>query len=82
VVKASDAKTVFAHVLHEMEHMRGSFEASKEAGVTCIVLLSSLNVEDPLSSEVNTKERITTLHANADVNLPEITLGCIAARPG
>ena len=51
-VKVSGAKSAFVYVVHQaQDSMRSSFEALKSAGVSYVVLLSTLKVTDPPSSE-------------------------------
>jgi len=81
-VKTSGAKKAFVYIVFESkDHMRSAFDALKEAGVSYVVLLSSYTVQDPPSSDVNKKEMIGAIHAQAEVALQESGLEYTAVRP-
>ncbi|CAI6305611.1 unnamed protein product [Periconia digitata] len=81
-VKQSGAKAAFVYVVHDIEdHMKASFTALKDAGITYIVLLSSYGVRGPASDEGNMKSAIPRVHARAELALQETGVPYTAIRP-
>ncbi|KAF2183315.1 NAD(P)-binding protein [Zopfia rhizophila CBS 207.26] len=81
-VEQSGATTTFVYTMHESEdHMRASFEALKEAGITYVVLLSSFGVQGSAREEANMSDFLSRVHAQTEIALEETGISYAAIRP-
>jgi uncharacterized protein YbjT (DUF2867 family) len=85
-VKATGAKRAFlCHAEGSSDHMRGTIEALKKAGIELVVFLSSFTVSTRANLEdFKPDEPIPYVHAQVEINLREIfgKGGFVAVRPG
>lgn len=83
-VEQSGAKTAFVYTIHHSpDHMKSSFQALKEGGITYIVLLSSFSVKGQANDKENLDENhfIRKVHAVTEIALQEAGVSYVAVRP-
>jgi uncharacterized protein YbjT (DUF2867 family) len=81
-VKQSGADAAFVYTIWESDdHMRASFDAFKEAGISHIILLSSVSVKGSPRQEENKNNFIAQLHAETEAALEDTGIPYTAIRP-
>ncbi|KAK7184939.1 hypothetical protein DPSP01_002766 [Paraphaeosphaeria sporulosa] len=84
-VKTAGATRAFIYVAHGTpDHMKGTAEALKAAGVEFVVLLSSFTIGNTPPADVQPTETIPYIHARVEVTLDEVygPNEYVAVRPG
>ncbi|KAJ4361132.1 uncharacterized protein N0V89_001701 [Didymosphaeria variabile] len=84
-VKTAGATRAFIYVARGTpDHMKGTAEALKAAGVEFVVLLSSFTIGHTSPADVQPSESIPYAHARVEVTLDEVygPDGYVAVRPG
>lgn len=84
-VKTAGATRAFIYVAYGTpDHMKGTAEALKAAGVEFVVLLSSFTIGHAQPADVPPSESIPYTHARVEVTLDEVygPEGYVALRPG
>jgi len=86
VVKVSKAKRAFIYLVHGTpDHLRGTIEAMKSAGIEFVVFLSSFTIFiDRALRDIESSDLIPHAHAQVEANLDDIfgPDNYVAVRPG
>jgi uncharacterized protein YbjT (DUF2867 family) len=81
-VKQSGAESAFVYTLHNSpDYMAASFKALASAGITYVVLLSSITVKGSAREEENMQDFIRKVHAMTEVSVEDAGIVCASIRP-
>lgn len=81
-VKQSGAKSAFVYTLFgSSDYMAASFKALASAGITYVVLLSSVSVKGVARDERNMQDFLSKVHAMTEVSAEDAGITCASIRP-